>query len=302
MLKARIITALLLLAGFLISLFWFPFSAWMVLACAVAGVGAWEWGQLIKLDRLSCWGYAAGAVALCFALALAIFEPTTGAVVKAHWLTAIFALAALYWVVFAPLWLATNWQLPNGFLGMLLGVVILVPASLALMQLRAITPFLLLASMALVWVADISAYFCGRAFGKHKLAPTISPGKTWEGALGGLLGVMVYGFILAIVALKIESVAAFVGFSRFSISVVCVLLLALLVLTALSIAGDLFESMAKRQANVKDSSNLLPGHGGVLDRADSLLSTLPLVGLTALYFDSNVARQVAVQWIETFAS
>jgi phosphatidate cytidylyltransferase len=119
--------------------------------------------------------------------------------------------------------------------------------------------------MALVWVADISAYFVGRAFGRHKLAPAISPGKTWEGASGAILGGLLYVFLLrqyGNLPLTL-SVAAIVPVTA--------------VLVAISIIGDLFESMIKRQAGVKDSSQLLPGHGGVLDRIDSLTSTLPLV-------------------------
>jgi phosphatidate cytidylyltransferase len=130
--------------------------------------------------------------------------------------------------------------------------------------------WLLLAAMALVWIADIAAYFCGRAFGRNKLAPSISPGKTREGAFGALLAVLVYGFVLALKQWPDASAERLAG-----VAVV------LLLLTVLSIVGDLFESLLKRQAGIKDSSNLLPGHGGVLDRIDSLTSTLPLV---ALYF------------------
>jgi phosphatidate cytidylyltransferase len=124
-----------------------------------------------------------------------------------------------------------------------------------------------LAVMALVWVADIAAFFSGRAFGRHKLAPSISPGKTWEGVAGAMAGVLVYGFAVA------PTLPAVQNLDRL------VLVGCLLLLTALSIVGDLFESLAKRQAGVKDSSQLLPGHGGILDRIDSQLSTLPLVAL-----------------------
>jgi phosphatidate cytidylyltransferase len=121
-----------------------------------------------------------------------------------------------------------------------------------------------------VWLADIAAYFFGRTFGKRKLAPSISPGKTWEGAIGGGVAVVVYGFMLA--PQLPGKLSANYG----------LLLLVLIVLVAISIIGDLFESLLKRQAGLKDSSNVLPGHGGVLDRIDSLTSTLPLVALTWL--------------------
>ena len=133
----------------------------------------------------------------------------------------------------------------------------------------------LLSVMCVVWAADISAYFCGRAFGKRKLAPTISPGKSWEGVYGGVAGVL----LLALGWLWMES-----QFSLDSPSLFLLLrqrlgygglLLAALLLTALSVMGDLFESLVKRAAGAKDSSALLPGHGGVLDRVDALLPVLP---------------------------
>jgi phosphatidate cytidylyltransferase len=128
----------------------------------------------------------------------------------------------------------------------------------------------LIAIMATVWLADIAAYFSGRAFGRHKLAPSISPGKTWEGALGGGLAVVVYGFVLAP---KLPVALA---------GNLALLFVVLVLLTVISVIGDLFESLLKRQAGLKDSSSILPGHGGVLDRIDSLTSTLPLVALVWL--------------------
>ena len=144
---------------------------------------------------------------------------------------------------------------------------VLLPTWLALVLLRHLGPWALLGIMALVWIADIAAYFTGRAFGRRKLAPQISPGKTWEGAYGAVAGVLIYG--LAVYFLAGSAV----------ILPVLLLIPTLLVLTAVSIIGDLFESLLKRQAGIKDSSQLLPGHGGILDRIDSLTSTLPLVTL-----------------------
>ena len=133
-----------------------------------------------------------------------------------------------------------------------------------------------LAAMALVWMADVAAYFAGRRFGRHKLAPSISPGKTWEGVGGAVLGVVIYGLVVLIASPLKHHVPANMA----------LMVLLLLVLTALSIAGDLFESLLKRQAEIKDSSQLLPGHGGVLDRIDSLTSTLPIVALLVLQWRS----------------
>ena len=135
---------------------------------------------------------------------------------------------------------------------------------------------LLLAAMAVVWVADIAAYFVGRAIGRRKLAPGISPGKSWEGAFGAVAFVVVYGFVVAYSwpQLGLPNPSGLSGILGFAAGLV--------LLTAVSIVGDLFESLAKRQAGVKDSGNILPGHGGILDRIDSLTSTLPLVALTLM--------------------
>ena len=134
---------------------------------------------------------------------------------------------------------------------------------------RSHSPWLLLAVCALVWVADIGAYFGGRAFGKRKLAPQISPGKSWEGVWSGLAAVMVYGAV--VYATGLPMVPEVLSWP--------IAMLLLVILVSLSVEGDLIESLLKRQAGIKDSSNLLPGHGGVLDRIDSLTSTLPLAAL-----------------------
>ena len=140
-------------------------------------------------------------------------------------------------------------------LASLVGFVVLIPTALAMMHLRSFGPWVLLGTMAVVWVADIAAYFSGRAFGRHKLAPSISPGKTWEGALGGALGVLLFGFGILVAFGARQPGGAFV------------IALALLAWTAISVIGDLFESLLKRQAGLKDSGSILPGHGGILPAA-----------------------------------
>ena len=131
----------------------------------------------------------------------------------------------------------------------------------------------MLFAVAINWVGDTFAFYFGKNFGKHKLAPSVSPGKTWEGAIGAGVAVLVYGVLLR------DSTAG----EFFHAIPLWLLLPALVVLTAVSIVGDLFESLLKRQAGIKDSSQLLPGHGGVLDRIDSLTSTLPLLALIAYF-------------------
>ena len=151
---------------------------------------------------------------------------------------------------------------------MLMGWIVLLPTCLALYQLRAIDPLLLLGLMGVVWVSDSAAYFVGRLFGKHKLAPEISPGKTWEGVAGASVAVFFYALIWGQV---LQSTMLALGLILFA-----------LMLAGLGIIGDLFESLMKRLAGVKDSGNILPGHGGILDRIDALTSTLPVAVLVFL--------------------
>ena len=142
-------------------------------------------------------------------------------------------------------------------------------------MLRDASPWVLLATAALVWVADIAAYFAGKAFGRRKLAPKVSPGKTWEGVVGAMAGVLVYGTVLDVVAHLWDIPISFIFVPSEGIPAVVLML----VLAGLSVVGDLFESWMKRGAGLKDSSGLLPGHGGLLDRIDALTSTLPLAAL-----------------------
>lgn len=256
-LGARVRTALLLVAGFLIVLFLLPPVLVALAFALVTTLAAWEWAGLVKAGQHSRKLFAAVVLVSCGVL---WSRPADFPIV---WM-----LAVGFWLFLMPFWLATRRSV--GRYGFLVGWVLLVPTWAALVDLHGRSPMLLLAVMALVWIADIAAYFTGRAFGKHKLAPAISPGKTWEGVAGAVVGVMIYGlWAAARLPVTAEVVPAFMAG-------------ALLLLTALSIAGDLFESMIKRQANMKDSSQLLPGHGGILDRIDSQTSTLPVVALALL--------------------
>ena len=172
----------------------------------------------------------------------------------------------------APVWLARGVQLKARGLAIATGALVIIPAALAMAGLRERSPALLLALLAMVWTADSAADFAGRRFGRRKLAPAISPGKTWEGVAGGLAASLAYAIILAHAeprGLPVpEGWTAWTAYTLFAV-----------LLCALSVVGDLFESAAKRQAGVKDSGALLPGHGGVLDRIDSATSTLPVAAL-----------------------
>lgn len=272
MLKTRVITALVLVGVLLPSLFWLPQSAWALLTAAVIGVAAWEWGALLGWQQGARRLLGVATALICAALAQV--DPAAlgidGFIPAAPWVVALYTLSVVFWIFLIPLWLNRQWRL-SSLAGVLVGAVVLLPTWLALVQLRAVHPGVLLAVMALVWMADIAAYFAGRKFGSNKLAPSISPGKTQEGALGAFIGVMLYGLVIGhfLLAGKVPLTAW---------------MLALVLATAVSIIGDLFESLLKRKAGIKDSSNVLPGHGGVLDRIDSLTSTLPLAALAWLAF------------------
>lgn len=279
MLKTRVVTAVLMLAAFLPSLFLLPQRYWALLSALIAGVAAWEWGALNRLGQRGRILYGALVTALCGGTAL-VFPAVIGGELPvapgAKTVLLAYGLTAVFWGVVVPLWLRRKWQLAGSLIGALAGLVVIIPAWLALVQLRIPGPAALLAILGAVWIADIAAYFSGKAFGRHKLAPSISPGKTWEGAVGAGLAVLAYGSAMRQV-FGIDGIP------------LAVWLPGLLVVTAVSVVGDLFESLLKRQAGLKDSSNILPGHGGVLDRIDSLTSTLPAVALLWLLFSPNPA-------------
>lgn len=272
MLKTRVITALLLLAVLLPGLFYLPQLQWAVLMSAFVGIGAWEWGALLRWSqtarRLLGFGFAFFCVALSMTMpeligAAEVFQPAPFGVL------AVYISAAVFWCVLMPFWLRSKWSLGGGLAGLLVGMLLLFSTWLAIVQLRMLGPLVLLSFFAIAWVADIAAYFSGRKFGKNKLAPSISPGKTWEGAIGAVIGVLIYGVLAkSAFAFELITMPVWIGL--------------LVAITAISIIGDLYESMLKRQAGIKDSSNILPGHGGVLDRIDSLTSTMPLIALVWL--------------------
>lgn len=259
MFKERLGTATVLLVLFLAALFYLSDFQWSLLMLAVIGMGAWEWASLMRLKPAGCHAFLGITLAIG---GLLLWQPADLSLLAMQHQAGFWLIAAvtLFWVLVAPTWLMTRHQMKSRLLLALIGLLILLPTWLALDGLRRVSPLLLLAVMMTVWIADSAAYFAGKQFGKHKLAPQISPGKTWEGVAGAMLAVAVYGIALCYL---------------FKLSLW--LVLGLLCLTVLSIVGDLFESLLKRQAGRKDSSNLLPGHGGVLDRIDGLTSTLPLV-------------------------
>ena len=271
MLRQRVITAVVLLALLLPALFARSSLPFAVLTLVLISAAGWEWARLN--------GLRSPALALSSGLLLALL-----CALSLPQLTQVGRVATLWWGGLA-LWLLggalalrrgpAGWPgLPLG-LRWALGLAGLWLAWLALAQARTIGINFLLSVMCVVWAADIAAYFTGRALGRRKLAPTISPGKSWEGVYGGMVGVV----LLALAWLWLEARSSLDSPSLFLLIQQrqgwVGLFLALLLLAGLSVLGDLFESLVKRAAGAKDSSALLPGHGGVLDRVDALLPVLP---------------------------
>ncbi len=252
----RLLTAALLLAGFVAALLFLERAQFAWVVGVIIALAAYEWARLCRLDTRYAIVYV-GAILAAFAGLLAPLQTASGAIV-------IFGSAVVFWCAAVPIWLYKGMGQSSAWLLPLAGLVVLIPAALAMV---ALAPVQLLLVLALVWIADTAAYGAGRAFGRRKLAPSISPGKTWEGVAGAVTATLAYAIVCAALIPSLGSAVqggvwlAYLGGAAF--------------LCALSVLGDLFESAAKRQAGVKDSGTLLPGHGGVLDRIDSATATLP---------------------------
>ena len=273
MLKTRVITAIILLAIFLPVLFLLPPIYLSALFFLILVAAAWEWSRLISPSA----AYSAYFYAIICAM-LVVFlwllpEPNIE--------LALLSIALAFWVIGMPMILSqgihlsmSRWRL----IFSVLGFIVLPTAWLSLNILREIGLLWLLSTMILVWLADIGAYFAGKTFGKHKLASQISPGKSIEGAIGGLIICIIYASFCSIYLPTLDTLF---GTAKAKWGWWFMLLMtAILVLYC--ILGDLFESQLKRIAKVKDSSQLLPGHGGFLDRIDALLPVMPIVTLFSI--------------------
>lgn len=251
-LAARVGTAAVLFSLFLAGLALLPPAGVAALMAVIVAIAAFEWARLSGFSRVSARFYAAGIVGLLFFFFLN------------QLFTGVFVAASLFWLIAVPLWLALGVKRGHASALTAAGCIVLVPPALAVVALGARDALVVL---AVVWIADTAAYFAGRRWGRRKLAPAISPGKTWAGVGGALIGAAAYAMIVALLFAGVEAtrMAAFVG--------------AAAALTVVSIAGDLFESAVKRQAGVKDSGSILPGHGGMLDRIDSATAALPVAAL-----------------------
>jgi phosphatidate cytidylyltransferase len=254
MLKQRVITAVALLPLVILLVWGTPTWLLALVAGGLILVGTWEWLALSKINTLlSKFSNTTIVAALLYLLWLSRHDNLV------LWVVALIALAwwlfALYWVI----WWRREFQ---SWIKFVCGMLTLIPAWLAFLSLHASQDGVvkLLFLLALIWAADIAAYFAGKRLGKHKLAPKVSPGKTWEGVAGGSLALLLVSLMGVWLALPAQGYA---------------LILICLLTGWISIVGDLSESLFKRQAGLKDSGRLLPGHGGVLDRVDSLTAALP---------------------------
>jgi phosphatidate cytidylyltransferase len=263
MLRTRIITALVLLIVFSAALYFASIQVFALVLAFLVAAAAWEWSRLCGETRENAQTAFAAAAGLLTLIIL--YVPYSDTFMR--WLM---LLGFLFWVSVPALFYLAPRQRPIEHLAvpqLTLGVVIFLVTAMAIQYLRSFAPhgssWLLLYCLAIVWCMDIGAYFSGIRFGRHKLAPGISPGKTWEGVYGGLV-------CTSVLLLIILQVADWADGSRLKLTV------ATLLAAVSSVLGDLYESRVKRAAGMKDSSQLLPGHGGVLDRIDGVVAAVPV--------------------------
>ncbi len=265
MLKVRIMTVAVVLPLLLAAMFLLPNAWWNIALVAPLLVAGHEWARLADFGRGAEAAFLAALLAGCLVLWLiavpAAQRPgnTTNGPERA-----VFAVAFAFWCVIAPCWLWLKIVVRQRLALAAVGLVVLLPAWLAFARLQH-DAWLLLQLLAVIWIADSAAYFAGRALGTRKLAPAISPGKTWEGVGGAFAAVVAYALAVHFALLPTRELPAVIaGFAA---------------MVALGIVGDLLESWLKRCAGVKDSGRVFPGHGGMLDRIDSVTAALPLAAL-----------------------
>ncbi|MDP3743279.1 MAG: phosphatidate cytidylyltransferase [Methylotenera sp.] len=257
MLRTRVITAAVLIVGILTALFLASAKTWAILTLAIILIGVWEWSDLIKLNNAQRLCYV--VIASILGLFIIFISKSPLAAYQHYIVLSLLGLSTLFWIAIAPTWLITRKTYTSRLVMAILGLLLLLATWVGFMGLHAISPWLLLATIAAVSIADSAAYFAGKRFGRHKLAPEISPGKTWEGVAGAVVAITLYGAVLCYL-------------NQYSLW----LIVGLWLIVMLSVMGDLIESLLKRQAGLKDSGQLLPGHGGILDRIDGLIPTLAI--------------------------
>ena len=289
MLKQRIITAVLLLPLVGCLLFLPDLLTFSAILVPIFGILVWEWSRLLQTGKAGQSVFIVLSLAAVGGLFYQLYQQDffSEASLPLLWYDAypfkLLIVALLVWVVasiFVLLYPKTTKTLFRGpWLRGLFGIVILAAAWLAIVVIRSLLinvdytlgAWMLLLMLVIIWGADVGAYFAGKTWGKTKLAPVVSPNKTWEGAFGGLVLAVAVGIgVASLLSLELD-------WLKFTVFVI--------VMVVLSVFGDLFESMLKRQANIKDSSNILPGHGGLLDRLDSTLSVAPFFVAGVLWLE-----------------
>lgn len=270
MLLKRVVTALALLLFALPALF-HPNEVWLgCFGLMLTLAGAWEWGKLNGLSTK--WSFSMSIA--CFFICMLMWAMDwAGHLSSQAWL----GMGGV-WVLLGAFILKgglTQWRSISSSTRLGIGILILSITWLSLIQAKIMGSVFLLSVFTLVWVADIAAYFVGRRWGRRKLAPTISPGKSWEGVFGGILAVLIWSVLWMSMEKSFPSLEGSI-YTHLLSHGWAVMVLGVIFLTMTSVMGDLIESLVKRSAGAKDSSGLLPGHGGVLDRLDALLPTLPL--------------------------
>jgi len=266
MFNARLATALILLAACVAAAVFLPNRWWAALLLIVLAVAGWEWGGLAGTGRARRAFFVVVVVVSACVIGLSAGREHDTATWPPTVETAVYGVSTAFWLLLALPSLAQRWRARSRLALECAGWIVLVPVWLALARMQA-EPSQLLALLGIVWVADTAAYLAGRTWGRHLLAPQISPAKTWEGVAGAYAAVAVYYVALSMLAPEWHWIRGWGGVVLFT------------GVTLMSIVGDLYESWIKRQAGVKDSGALLPGHGGMLDRIDSMSSSMPFAAL-----------------------
>ncbi len=277
-LKQRILTGLVLAPIMIGGIFYLPMMQFMLFIGVITALGAWEWANLSGIqNKLGRVAYTGAISIILYGLWYFDLDQNSDLlyIAFAWWLSA-FVLVRTH-PKFKAIWSGTVPRL-------LMGLIILLPMWMGFVQIKSYpdSGYLIIFVMFIVWGADVGAYFAGRTFGKHKLAPNVSPGKTWEGVYGGLATTMLIALVAGL-ALQ-DYIHMELTMKQWSL-----LFLATFVVTAVSVVGDLVESMMKRHRGIKDSSNLLPGHGGVMDRIDSMTAALPVFALALSLLGWNLS-------------
>ena len=268
-LLTRVFTSICLIAAILVGIFALPQWLWGLVLLAPIAIAAFEYSRLFGWKKWLRVGFVATVICLCLPpfMLLNQFTQVIGLIgVVVSW------RAVLFWMLLVPCLIRDRVQTGNHLYNAMIGILVIVPAWFAMVALHP-KPYVLLAVLVGVWLVDISGYFVGRKFGKIKLLPSVSPGKTCEGVLGGFVVICVYGLSLSLIF-----------DNNFSITDLSLFIVIVVGFVAICVLGDLFESHLKRNAGSKDSGSILPGHGGLLDRVDSMIALLPFSFLVIQIF------------------